>query len=1063
MKRFWQICLLMLLVVAMVLPIIACGKTDDKGDGTNNNGNGNGTEIDLTGISLKGAQVNADGKVKTLAITGKLPDGVQVRYEYWNEENTEKVSDTGVTAVGKYTVRAIFTKSGCADKTLTARLVLLEGTPIDLSSVRFTLSSVDYDGEYHKALEKNLRGNSNPQRVNIRFEYWNADETVMVDDGQLGVKDPGVYIVRAIYSDPKGDYIDAYVTAKLIISETYNVRYTGPDGTVFPTDNPNTYSLARIDEEPVSLKHPSLEGYSFEGWFYTNAATGVEKLVEELSTANFSTGGDITLTAKFHKQAPFPETYRYTTDLPAELPTELPAIPGYDKIQKDAVCILDMSNFSDPETVADELTKYGIKYANLTSDMNSTGMIKAATPATGGGYALRWGDYEWRDDGQYASSMVIGKPNSMGYNLANYNLLEFWVYSAAVTEQEQAFTVFIMTGGTNNLTMTYTVKLDYSGWKKFSIRLNGSTSDLYAPAGIKDTITEIRLLGTPNRELRSTEANIATEEMKDQHNYIYFSNFYLTNYKSSYSIPGNLPEIDLVRTRMAMSTLTRKATLTDAEIAALLGKMNLNADGTAIADDATRVFNDLSDIATIQDYKPICERLCNMATAWKCPTSTYYKSEALLNAVVAGINALMPPSQEDLVAIRPAYDADIAAICLSIADTMNVFGDYLGREHALSWGSMILEYYPSSIGTSTDAFLASYIYVTVQMGLGNVREAVTGIGQLAHAFENREITLATTAVDFTRFTSLFAVMTDNMITDDFIGAIFNWFYECVDAMTIDGKVPTMLTGCDLVPYIRALLPMYARATTEVQNKFASYVKMYMAKDAGLANRLAAAQVYDVEATALAAIQANGTAAATPVTDYVGVYEAIGMALYKTANGYLLITPNGVYTSGDIDASAITAVAADATFYGRAADGALALVRGTQLIAVYNGQVTVANTSEGALVAGDDAVRILVVSPTLADPKELNDNFYAAVGTPIIAIAKIDAEAGTVRMTVYAYAGETSLGINRVCVSQNMDGWKVNPDADSGTSTILIDPDAKDSAGKPVTSDKTFVRVLTLQK
>ena len=86
-----------------------------------------------------------------------------------------------------------------------------------------------------------------------------------------------------------------------------------------------------------------------------------------------------------------------------------------------------------------------------------------------------------------------------------------------------------------------------------------------------------------------------------------------------------------------------------------------------------------------------------------------------------------------------------------------------------------------------------------------------------------------------------------------------------------------------------------------------------------------------------------------------------------------------------------------------------------------------------------------------------------MGTPIIAIAKIDAAAGTVRLTVYAYAGETSLGINRVFASQNMDGWKVNPDADSGNSTILIDPGAKDNNSKPVTSDKTFVRVLTLQK
>ena len=39
MKRFWQVCLLMLLVVAMVLPIIACGKTGDDGNGNKNKAN----------------------------------------------------------------------------------------------------------------------------------------------------------------------------------------------------------------------------------------------------------------------------------------------------------------------------------------------------------------------------------------------------------------------------------------------------------------------------------------------------------------------------------------------------------------------------------------------------------------------------------------------------------------------------------------------------------------------------------------------------------------------------------------------------------------------------------------------------------------------------------------------------------------------------------------------------------------------------------------------------------------------------------------------------------------
>ena len=103
MKRFWQTFLLLLLVAAMVLPIVACGGNKD---------NTNGNEIDLSGIGFNAATKYVNGSEQTLTISGKLPDGVTVRYEYWNADNTEKVSDTGVKNIGTYTVRAIFSKSG---------------------------------------------------------------------------------------------------------------------------------------------------------------------------------------------------------------------------------------------------------------------------------------------------------------------------------------------------------------------------------------------------------------------------------------------------------------------------------------------------------------------------------------------------------------------------------------------------------------------------------------------------------------------------------------------------------------------------------------------------------------------------------------------------------------------------------------------------------------------------------------------------------------------------------------------------------------------------------------
>ena len=1039
MKRFCQTFLLLLLVAALVLPIVACGNKEGNGDTT-----GDGTEIDLTGISFKNTTKYYNGSEQTLKITGTLPTGVQVRYEYWNADNTEKVSDTGATEIGSYTVRAIFTKSGSADKTLTAKLVIKQGTPINLANVRFKIESADYDGEYHKATEKCLKGNSEPERTMIRFEYWNADNTQMVDDGNLGVKEAGIYTVRAIYSDPAGTYADAYVTAQLIISKSYTIAYNGPAGTEYPTSNPKLYSLAGINEDVILLEDATLEDHAFEGW-YVDDGSGNKRLIKEISPATLPNGGNITLTAQFHLYAAYPKPYEYTTNV-TEAPTALPAIPGYNETQKDAVCILDMSLLSNADTIGDDLKQYGIKYNNLSSNMDSTGKIKAALPAEGGGYGLQWGEYHWQEGGQYAASMEITKPNSLGYNLQNYDLLEFWVYSANATDQ--VFTVFFMTGGVDSQSMTFDVELNYSGWKKFSVRMKGSTEDLYAPAGIKDTISSIRFIGYPNKNLRSTHANIATEEMADVQNFIYFSNFYLTNYKSDFDATSNLPKIDLTRTLRNMAALTRKANLTDAEVADLIGKMNLTADGTAITADAENVFNDFTAPADTAAYKAIYERLYNMATAWKCTDSTYYQSEALLNAVVAGMN-FMAENSYALIAHRPALDDNMADSCLYIADVMNIFGDYLSAKHAQSWGALVLEYYPSSIGTSTDAFLSSYIYASIQMALGNVREAITGFGQLVHAFSNREIVLTSSAADLTRFTILVSAMTDNMVTDSFVTGLFNWFYDAVDAMLVDGKTPAMLSGCDIVPYIRALLVIYPRAEQETQKKFASYIKMYMEKDAGLAARLAAAQVYDAEATSLAAILASTTASAVPSTEYIGVYEAIGTAIYKTQNGYLLITPNGVYANG-IDASAITATPADSTFYGTAANGAIALVRGQQMIAIYNGTVTVADVSANSLVAGDDTVKILIVAPAVTNELALTDSFFALAGAPMIAISEADTSTGNKQLTVYAYAGQTTLCVNGVFKAKNLDGWTVAPDADGGISIITINPDATDTyTNKPV--------------
>lgn len=1041
MKRFWQTFLLLLLVAAMVLPIVACGGNKD---------NTNGNEIDLSGIGFNAATKYVNGSEQTLTISGKLPDGVSVRYEYWNADNTEKVSDTGVKNIGTYTVRAIFSKSGFADRTLTAKLVIKEGTAINLVNVTFRIDSVDYDGEYHKATEKNLRGKSSPERTKIRFEYWDANNEVMVDNGDLGVKEAGIYTVRAVYSDPSGKYADAYVTAQLIISKSYRLTYTGPEGTVFPAGNPSIYSLAGISEEKILLEDASLADHAFVGWYVTSA--GVETKVTEISRATFPNGGDIELVAKFTHYAKYPQPYQYTTGSTAA-PSTLPAIPGYGMTQKNAVTILDVSRLTNQETIDEDLKQYGIKYNNAVGgnpgNYNSKGKIPAAIPAAGGGYGLQWTEYHWQAGGQYAASMEIHSPNSSGYTLQNYDMVEFWVYSENATNQ--VFTIFIIMED-DKVAMTFDVHLDYSGWKKFSVRINGGKNEFYAPAQTKDTITQIRFIGFPSPDLRSTAANLATEEMKDVVNFIYFSNIYLTKYASDYNVQTTLSDVDLVRTIGNFASLTRKSELDDAAVAALLEKMNLDADGTSIPTDAASVFSDFNGPANSADFKAIYKRLYDLATAWKCTgNTTYYNNETLLNAIVAGMNYMAEHSYH-LVANLPALDADMTASCLYIADIMNILGARLSAEHGQSWGTVVLKYFPSSLGTSADAFLSSYINASVNICRRNVREAVIGLGQLAYVFSNREIVLASDDANIARITALLSVATENMLPDKFVSAFYDWFYACIDAMTVDGKTPAELTAYDIVPYLRAALLLYPRANAETQNKFASYLKLYLAKDAGLEARLTAAAEYDAELVALTAAKANSTAAAEPTVEVATVYEAIGTAIYKTANGYVIVTPDGVYAKG-IDASAISKTAANDTFYACAANGAIAMVRGTQLITIYKDTVTVADVSAGALTAGDDDVQILVAAPTIKTEVKFTDGFFTLATTPVIAIAKKDG--ANYQLTVYAYAGATDLYVKGVFRNKNLSGWVV--EAEDTRTIISVDPAAKDLNGKVI--GKIITRTL----
>ncbi len=120
---------------------------------------------DITGISLEDKTYTYDGKVKSLAITGKLPEGVTVTYK--NNENIN---------AGTYEVTAILKGNGYNTLTLKATLTINKAS-YDMSGITFEDKTVTYDGNEHEiVIEGTL-----PEGVIVTYENNKLTEVGSID------------------------------------------------------------------------------------------------------------------------------------------------------------------------------------------------------------------------------------------------------------------------------------------------------------------------------------------------------------------------------------------------------------------------------------------------------------------------------------------------------------------------------------------------------------------------------------------------------------------------------------------------------------------------------------------------------------------------------------------------------------------------------------------------------------------------------------------------------------------------------------------------------------------
>lgn len=192
---------------------------------------------DMSGVAFEDFSIIYDGKEHSIFIDGNLPfEEVTVIYE-----------NNGQTAVGEYTVTAIFTGDAHnynAITPMTAKLTILRVSH-NLSEIAFEDVTIKYDGEAHGIY---IVGEL-PVNVTVAYE----------GNGQV---DPAIYTITAIFSDPDGEFERKTATLTILRTQTQTAPPaadgSGSDGSV-GEDNEGDANIPEVVIDSEDGFDPTLE------------------------------------------------------------------------------------------------------------------------------------------------------------------------------------------------------------------------------------------------------------------------------------------------------------------------------------------------------------------------------------------------------------------------------------------------------------------------------------------------------------------------------------------------------------------------------------------------------------------------------------------------------------------------------------------------------------------------------------------------------------------------------------------------------------------------------------
>ena len=167
-------------------------------------------EYDLNGISFSDYAVTYDEKEHSLAIVGKLPEGITVAYYYVGIDGTIYSSTEAPTNAGTYMVTAVFASDNYAISDLIATLTIAKAD-YTLSGVSLSGDTVTYDGSAHSlAISGEL-----PEGITVTYYYEGINGTTY--SSTKAPTNAGTYTVTAVFASD--NYAISDLTATLTIKK----------------------------------------------------------------------------------------------------------------------------------------------------------------------------------------------------------------------------------------------------------------------------------------------------------------------------------------------------------------------------------------------------------------------------------------------------------------------------------------------------------------------------------------------------------------------------------------------------------------------------------------------------------------------------------------------------------------------------------------------------------------------------------------------------------------------------------------------------------------------------